>query len=90
VYSIKSVFVVSEYATPWWLHIHDFWLHRHDPNLLLLNYEDIVKVSIFARVMLTHVTHCEVPIYFLIKYKLMIVKLYIRVSTHMLIHIIFK
>jgi len=66
------------------------WLHRHDPNLLLLNYEDIVKVSIFARVMLTDVTHCEVPIYFLIKYKLMIVKLYIRVTTHMLIHIIFK
>ncbi|XP_052770543.1 sulfotransferase 1E1-like [Mya arenaria] len=30
------------YATPWWLHVRDFWAHRDDPSFLFLRYEEMV------------------------------------------------
>ncbi|XP_052224908.1 sulfotransferase 1C4-like [Dreissena polymorpha] len=33
----------EEYATPWWRHVRDFWLHRDDPTILWLTYEHMVK-----------------------------------------------
>ncbi|XP_052765710.1 amine sulfotransferase-like isoform X2 [Mya arenaria] len=33
----------NTYASPWWLHVRDFWRHRNDKNILFVWYEDIVK-----------------------------------------------
>jgi len=31
---------------PWQDHVGDFWDHRHDTNVLFINYEDLHQVSV--------------------------------------------